>query len=353
MLPLMGGCRRNCPLVLPRFQKVPTTMKEGDGMASLRSKIAATGAIQEKLRAKVGVYAHHPGWALMRAVGRFDAARAVASMRRRKIEPQSGPTVFDDLDVTEVVATLERDGCYTGLQLPKQIFDEIWDFARRSPCYGDRNTAFPFRYDEKATVQSRYDKTFAIASYKNTLAECPAIGQLAVDSKLRQIAESYLRAPPALLATTAWWSFAVDVSERERSLAAQMFHFDLDDYRFLKFFFYMTDVDKDSGPHVCVRGTHTKKALRHQLRLQRRTDEDIESEYGAEQIAEICGPAGYGFAEDTRAFHKGSPPVTGDRLVVQIEFARNDYQVEHDKWEESENAGEPTAEVASARPSTP
>lgn len=293
--------------------------------------------VQRKLSARVDVYAHHPDWALMRAIGRFDIARSFASVRHRKGEapqPAPGPTVFEGLDVAAVVADLERDGCCIGLQLPEQTFQEIWEYARRSPCYGDRNPRYGFRYDEKLTLQDRYAKSFAIATYANTQATCPAIEQLALDSTLRQIAETYLRAPPVLLGTVLWWSFAVDdVSEAERSLAAQMFHFDLDDYRFLKFFFYLTDVDAGSGPHVCVRGTHRKKALRHQLRLQRRTDEDIESVYGVQKIVEICGPAGYGFAEDTRAFHKGSPPVTGDRLVVQVEFARNDYQLQHDKWE--------------------
>ncbi len=312
-----------------------------------RASVARLRANRPKVRSKVNVYRHHPDWALMRAVGRFDIARSIASMRRRRSDTAPGPTVFPDLDVAKVVAGLERDGCYLGLRLPTSIQKEIWEFARKNPCYGDRNPAFAFLYDEKATVKARFDKSFAIGTYNNTQADCPAIAKLAHDGTLRQIAESYLRAPPVLLATVLWWSFAVDVSAEERSMAAQMFHFDLDDYRFLKFFFYLTDVDENSGPHVCVRGTHTKKALRHQLRLRRRTDEEIEAEYGVERIVEITGPAGHGFAEDTRAFHKGSPPVFGDRLVVQVEFARNDYQLQHDNWDEASKEGMNPVLVAS------
>ena len=46
------------------------------------------------------------------------------------------------------------------------------------------------------------------------------------------------------------------LSKKADSEAAQMFHFDLDRIKWLKFFIYLTDVKINSGPHVYVSGTH-------------------------------------------------------------------------------------------------
>jgi hypothetical protein len=114
----------------------------------------------------------------------------------------------------------------------------------------------------------------------------------------------------------------------EQLKAAQVFHYDLDDYRFIKFFFYLTDVDLYSGPHVLIRGSHKNKKLSHQLlgvRCASKPDEDIVGCYGAENLVTICGPAGLGFAEDATCFHKGTLPTQKERLLLQIEFAINNY----------------------------
>lgn len=105
------------------------------------------------------------------------------------------------------------------------------------------------------------------------------------------------------------------------------FHYDLDDYSCLKFMFYLRDVDAHNGPHVCVKGSHTKKKLRRQWSLVRETsDQDIMECYGHEKIVTIYEKAGVGFVEDTFCFHKGVLPVSGDRLILEIKFGLNDFR---------------------------
>ena len=103
-----------------------------------------------------------------------------------------------------------------------------------------------------------------------------------------------------------------------------LYHYDLDDYRALKFFFYLTDVDSLTGSHRCVAGSHHRRKLSHYF-LRGQTDQEIAEYYGADSMTEICGAAGYGFAEDPFCFHRGSPPVKAPRLMIQLEFAINDY----------------------------
>ncbi len=71
-----------------------------------------------------------------------------------------------------------------------------------------------------------------------------------------------------MITTRTWWSFPTKTaSEADLSRASFKFHFDLDDWRMLKFFFYLSDVDADAGPHVYVRGSHNRRRVKHQLTL--------------------------------------------------------------------------------------
>ncbi len=67
------------------------------------------------------------------------------------------------------------------------------------------------------------------------------------------------------MATELWWSFPTAATPLEKLKAAQVFHYDMDDYRFIKFFFYLTDVDLASGLYVCIRGNHINKKFCHQI----------------------------------------------------------------------------------------
>ena len=148
-------------------------------------------------------------------------------------------------------------------------------------------------------------------------------------SGLLAIAAKFLGTPPVHVASELWWSFPVTATLSEQLQAAQVFHYDLDDYRFIKFFFYLTDVDLSSGPHVLLRGSHKNKKLSHQLlgvRCASKGDREIVECYGADNLIAICGSAGLGFAEDSTCFHKGTLPTEKERLLLQIEYAINNYE---------------------------
>jgi hypothetical protein len=271
-----------------------------------------------------------PDWVLMRAVSRFDRVRTVQRARARPPIRSYGDSVFDDLDVARAAAALERDGVYTGMGLPGNVLSEVRDFAQNAICYGDQGFRSGFRYQDAQLLRLTVPRFCLTARYVGVADACPAVGALTTDGKLWQLAAEYLRCEPVLQTALLWWSFALESPIEDRSAAAQLFHFDLDDYRFLKFFFYITDVDEDHGPHVVVRGTHRHKRFGHQLVLKRRDDEEITRCYSSENILQICGSAGTGFAEDTRCFHKGAPPRTGDRLVLQLEFGTKDYEFQQE-----------------------
>ncbi|MGA7936888.1 MAG: hypothetical protein WCA35_25250, partial [Kovacikia sp.] len=80
-----------------------------------------------------------------------------------------------------------------------------------------------------------------------------------------------------------------------------------------------------NGPHILVRGSHTKKKFSQIISLGQRQDQRIIDYYGAENVKAICGEAGFGFAEDPFCFHKATRPVLKDRLILQLIYATKDY----------------------------
>jgi hypothetical protein len=286
----------------------------------------------------------------MRSVARFAAvrrgvvgARRVAQSRKlreylEECESRMSGSMFRGLDSAKFVSDLEANGVALGLQLPPSILHEIVDFASRSPCFADREASRGFMLDRRSEAQRSLGKPILLAQYFNTEKQCPAIAQLMRDPVLQAIAGRYLQSVPTLVGANLWWTFAVDALPEDRDRHAHLFHRDVDDFRFFKFFFYLTDVPPGEGAHVCVESSHRNppqfRASDHWL-LRRFSDFEIEGKYSAARILEICGPAGTGFAENTLCIHKGRTPTSKHRLTLHLQFALFDYGVAHDRCDAS------------------
>lgn len=285
----------------------------------------------------------HPGFMFMRAVSRFDSMRnTIACVQRvaqrgsyRKLLSQTDSTgsVFKTVDVDSVVSGLNRDGFATGFDLPSDILEQIKTFAEHATFYADRNPTLGFKPVNLPKARKALGRDFLIAQCFNVAAQCSAIRRLETDPKLLLIAAKYLKTNPVSVGTNLWWSYPVQADAASRNFAAQLFHYDLDDYAFVKFFFYLTDVDSESGPHVCVRATHRRKrfkAMKDRFLVRRYSDDEIRETYGSSSLQTFVGKAGTGFAEDTLCIHKGEPARKTPRLLLQFQYAINDHGNQHD-----------------------
>lgn len=155
------------------------------------------------------------------------------------------------------------------------------------------------------------------------------IQELVFDESIAAFAENYLRVAPILdLVTMYWHTTFSDTPDKE---AAQWFHFDMDQLRWIKFFFYITDVTPDSGPHTFVAKSHRRLGIPYNLRkrgYKRLSDEEVMKYYPAEDFIEFTGKRGTLIVEDTRGLHKGKHCVNGDRLLLQFEFSASDFGAE-------------------------
>lgn len=270
---------------------------------------------------------------LMKKLARFEIVRDWATIFLKRptksdvIHPAEA-SVLGNLDVNTIAETIETDSCYQGLQLPEDVVQELLNFASSTVGYINRDLNRPCRYRGTEQVNAGLPKDARVCSYMSNSKLSSTVKKLIEDPGIRAIAAKFLGAQPVHMGSEISWSFPVGGSHVEQRRAAQVFHYDLDDYRFIKFFFYLTDVDLSSGAHTYIRGTHKGKKLLHQLvstRCADIDDEKIVEFYGAQNVVNVCGKAGFGFVENALCFHKGTRPTEKPRLMLQIEYSVNDY----------------------------
>lgn len=221
-------------------------------------------------------------------------------------------------EVSKALASLRADGYYVfQTQAAPALVKELREFASTTPCSPRPVTGTKTVYPGAQATAGRYDFS------EDAILSCSAAQDWATDPLAVYLASTYLGLPAILDLVAMWWTTAADPAGRDGN--AQVFHTDRDRLAFVKFFVYLSDVDAESGPHVYVPGSH--RTLPRRLRSDRRfTDEEVTGMLEPEQArlrppVEITGPAGTVFVADTRGLHKGKPPASGDRLVLQSEFA--------------------------------
>lgn len=251
-------------------------------------------------------------------LARFTIVRRLTrNLGNRTSVPERLPTssITSDGTAAETLEAMRRNGYAFGFRMSPQHVDEIRAFAEA------------YRGGETVAREIGSERTIIkIDEFRDLAKECPAISELEADPLMRTIAGLYLGAEPVHLGTMLWWSLVKPSHLKEELKFARIFHYDVHDYGSMKFTFYLTDVDQDAGPHVYVEGSHNNKKLMDQMTLfLGRSDQHIKSRYGADNIKEVYGVAGSGFAHDPVCFHKGPPPRRHERLVLQFEFSRRRY----------------------------
>jgi hypothetical protein len=290
----------------------------------------------------------NPSFALMRGVARFSPIRSVVRRARGMSqgsrfshycaaqEEGLSRSVFKGLDPIAFTEVLKRDGVSLGLSLPGSTVQNLKKFADSTLCYADRNPKLGFHVAQRQAAELVFGRPILLAQYYNTAQQSQLIAELQSDPFLSLVAAKYLGSIPTHVGTNVWWTFPVQASEEDRARHAHFYHADVDDFAFLKFFFYLTDVESGDGSHVCVPGTHRAPVvsrLSDYWTVRRYNDSEIDAAYGQGPSApmEIIGGAGTGFAEDTLCVHKGMTPVRNARLLLQIQFALFDYGVQRDE----------------------
>lgn len=209
-------------------------------------------------------------------------------------------------------------------QIDAGVIEEMADYFKSQPVYRKSAAA-----DEDAVSFDQAERDLNLAHHREAdVLNCPHLLEIATDPLHLGIAQEFLGTVPQVITVAAWWSFA----QADEAKAAQLFHLDLDDYRFFKFFIYLSDVDEEAGPHVFVPTTNrhdtlvmTRRSWKHPeafdnwMGTLRKSDEDVMSVFGIDPV-HLTGPAGTNFIAHTRGIHKGMLPKSKNRLLCQVAY---------------------------------
>lgn len=230
--------------------------------------------------------------------------------------------MFSGIDARQVAQGLREDGIFTGLQIPEELHREIRQFAETTPCFGNFDRQLPFLAPSHAEAEKTYGRSLLCGHYFDHSLESTGVRVVQQDPLLLDVAKLYLGGEARLITTRIWWSFPTSASEADRRLASlDRFHFDLDDWRMIKFFFNLVDVDEGTGPHVFVKGSHRSRKMKHQLTLLvGHPADEVLNYYGEDQVVTLTGKAGFGFVEDPFGFHMGTVPTDKPRLMMEVGF---------------------------------
>lgn len=278
-----------------------------------------------------------PAFLAMAQLARFISIREwVASQPRAVLSaetvtarapmPTSAIRLADDLG--KVSHSLRRTGYYEGLQLDPHILAELVEFAQQTPCYANRDPQRPFLIHEIETFRQHYASPLLLAGYQDEQESCPAFQALKHDPTVLDIASQYLGCPAVYLRSEITWAFPAPHSLADKVKTARVLHCDINDYKTVKFFFYLNPVSRANGPHVYLQGTHRDRTLFHQCigqGISAIADDVLIESYGRDRLRSVTGDAGYGFVGDPYCLHKGTVPRSGTRLLLQLEFGRQAY----------------------------
>ena len=253
-------------------------------------------------------------------------SRWLSVLHPPKREPAASG-VLGDLSggrMAELDARLRRDGYVLfPAALPPVLCDRLLQFALTQPC-----KRRPMDGETAAASEAVYDRAnprgVVYDFHPQVLINNPDIQALMQDRSIVALAQSYLGARPVLDTVNLWWTAAQGL--RPDSNAAQLWHFDMDRVRWIKFFVYLTDVGPQNGPHCFVAGSQRTNGIPRELLERgyvRISDADVAQLYPPHAFQRFTAPRGSIIAEDTRGLHKGEPVLSGDRLMLEFEFSNS------------------------------
>jgi hypothetical protein len=227
---------------------------------------------------------------------------------------------------------LDRVGHTALPRLSEKKVREIRDYFDKAGCY-----AGPFDAEHEnrelflaEDLRRRHENT---ARYPTkTVVQSPHVVRIASDPVVISILTRHLGTMPIVLDYSCWWSFAHDDQDSQH---AQLFHFDLADYRFCLMFIYLTDVDMSGGPHTLFEATHEMNAMakiraefdgdenewnQWYFKKLRKTDDDMSRYFNGREPVALTGEKGSTLLVNTRGIHKGMLPTKKDRLIIQVVY---------------------------------
>lgn len=225
--------------------------------------------------------------------------------------------IFDDpILVDDAYKELKNFGIFSKFKIKDEIINKIKLKIQNKEFLVNRSL-------DKLTYKNRTCNTY-IMRYHNPHFEINEVKQIALNTSILSLVEKYLGCNPIIQSTQIWWTFPYLNSQK---LPANPpgneygYHYDVDDYKFLKLFVYLTNVESDCGPHVYIENCGKKTFSEY---LDRRISEELVEKNYKKRVRVLTGKCGQGFIEDASFYHKGTNPLSKQgRCLLQIIYSIN------------------------------
>ncbi len=217
---------------------------------------------------------------------------------------------FNDVP-TKALSDLQKAGLHhLGSLLSHSEVMDVAGWLKKQPVEDGYRSNWPEFLPE--SDQRRPDCHVAFHRPEDVIA-APHLLALANRHSILAVAEDFLGCKPTIGYLAAWWSYPTNTGPQQ----AENFHRDLDDWRFLKLFVYLSDVGAKNGPHIYVQHSAHRPVLND---IRRFTENEVSVAIGVENILTLKASAGVGFIENTFGIHKAQQPTTGLRLMFQAVY---------------------------------
>lgn len=176
---------------------------------------------------------------------------------------------------------------------------------------------------------------------RDDFARHPELLALGLNPRVLAAVSRYLGTLPVLRTVDVFWTPPSNGAAQPEG--SQFFHFDHDDYRELKMFFYIEDMDEQGGPFTFLPKpvADIVKKQAKAFKGKRYADEEVYGVCSTEDAIKFTGPAGTGAIVDTsNCLHFGGRVDHRGRLLVQHLFLRPKSNIiEHGRINMGEIAG--------------
>ena len=164
---------------------------------------------------------------------------------------------------------------------------------------------------------AKADTTRKLKYLAADLAASDDILRIANDDKILSLVSAYFGCKPTITIMDAWWT-KTGPYDTDALFQDDMYHRDVEDFKFLKFFIYLTDVAPENGAHCFVRGSQLSKQFTARGPI---ADSAVKAVFAPADQLVLTGKAGCGFLEDTWGLHRSLPAKLGERLLLSITYS--------------------------------
>lgn len=256
----------------------------------------------------------HVRWSYGSVMGVMQRIGAVQGLTAHHHE-----TCFPNASAAALAAELRGQAAAFRLMLPKHVIEALRELCDRAPR---KDWSTQRTVPLEAIVNGHLPDGAPVFVADVVGADLhPCALRVTRDPVLLAAVTDYLGYAPIGTHTRIIHSPVVDGPiEQRRAVQTVDYHFDVHGYNFVYANFYLTDVDRSSGAHEMVLGSHTMKPPQWLFGSAKRSDQEILDHYGARRVKTIIGPADTGFLQDSSCYHRALAPVTRERLMLHIRY---------------------------------